>query len=181
MARLAARCGAPNNDGSVNQSSQSWKVCTRAVPIIPAHPSLCSYHETPVYNPRSTSSPFPAHPRYLTIWIAVSNNGKRFLLCFRRSTPSWRQSIFLVRMCIPFGLLHAISFRSAHLFERFTAVGLMCALWDHIITLDEEVDLIWSKRIDITKLAFFFYRYGTEAGLLYVNYSTLSIRSTIIY
>lgn len=59
----------------------------------------------------------------------------------------------------------------SHSLHRRSAVGLVCALWDHIITLGDEVDLIWRKKMDVSKLAFFFYRYGTEAGLLYVNYS----------
>lgn len=71
--------------------------------------------------------------------------------------------------CAPTGLC-----AHSHSLLRRSAVGLVCALWDHIITLDDEVNLIWRKKMDVSKLAFFFYRYGTEAGLLYVNYSEYS-------
>lgn len=53
-----------------------------------------------------------------------------------------------------------------------SAAGLVCALWDHAITLDDEIELVWKKKWDVTKFAFFFYRYGAEGSLIYVNYST---------
>lgn len=51
---------------------------------------------------------------------------------------------------------------------------MIAVMWDHIISLDEEIDYIWPKKFDVTKVTYIFYRYGTEAGFLYVAYSELT-------
>ncbi|KIP04458.1 hypothetical protein PHLGIDRAFT_129483 [Phlebiopsis gigantea 11061_1 CR5-6] len=60
--------------------------------------------------------------------------------------------------------------------KYLSAAGLVCALWDHAITLDDEIELVWKKKWDVTKFAFFFYRYGAEGSLIYVNYMLSGIR-----
>jgi hypothetical protein len=66
--------------------------------------------------------------------------------------------------------------------QYLTGAGLVLLLWDHLITLDEEVAVIWnSKRKGglVYKLAFVFNRYGSEGILLFVVYITCGLQSNI--
>ncbi|EKM52296.1 uncharacterized protein PHACADRAFT_30834 [Phanerochaete carnosa HHB-10118-sp] len=54
--------------------------------------------------------------------------------------------------------------------KYLSAAGMVAVLWDHIISLDEEIDYIWPKKIDVTKVTYVLYRYGTEGGFFYVAY-----------
>lgn len=52
--------------------------------------------------------------------------------------------------------------------------ALTFTLYDHVLTLDQEIDFIWNGTLGLSKLVFFYNRYGTEIILLFVSYSELS-------
>ncbi|KAF8993422.1 hypothetical protein BDQ17DRAFT_138403 [Cyathus striatus] len=64
--------------------------------------------------------------------------------------------------------------------SRYINGGLLAVLlWDHLTTLDREVQLIWKSRGKLRwmlRSAFFLTRYGSEAYLLFNAYVTSGIR-----
>lgn len=51
------------------------------------------------------------------------------------------------------------------------ACGLVCALWDHLLTFQDEVMFIWMRgHWDLIRFLFFWNRYVPEAALIYVAY-----------
>lgn len=52
--------------------------------------------------------------------------------------------------------------------------ALTFTLYDHVLTLDQEIDFIWNGTLGLSKLVFFYNRYVTEIILLFVSYSELS-------
>ena len=53
------------------------------------------------------------------------------------------------------------------------AAGLVCVLYDHLLTFDDELEYIWSTSKNsshFTRIVFVFVRYSNEIGLFVVNY-----------
>ncbi|THG93353.1 hypothetical protein EW026_g7859 [Hermanssonia centrifuga] len=49
--------------------------------------------------------------------------------------------------------------------------GLICVLWDHVLTFKDEVQYIWlRKQLDLVKIIFLMNRYSNEASLIYAAY-----------
>lgn len=63
--------------------------------------------------------------------------------------------------------------------ECFAASAVALSLWDHVLIFPREIEAIWSRRLDIAKITFLVYRYGIEAGLIFVAHSTSS-RSLVL-
>lgn len=60
------------------------------------------------------------------------------------------------------------------------AVGLVCALYDHILTFHEEWQYMWLRdRWDSTRVIFFMIRYCNEGGLLCVAYIFSGMRGDL--
>ncbi|THH31638.1 hypothetical protein EUX98_g2538 [Antrodiella citrinella] len=55
--------------------------------------------------------------------------------------------------------------------KYLAAAGMICALYDHYLTLPQEVALIWWRpKWGPTPVLYIFNRYGVEAALVYVSY-----------
>ncbi|THH00186.1 hypothetical protein EW026_g2311 [Hermanssonia centrifuga] len=64
--------------------------------------------------------------------------------------------------------------------KYLAAAGLVCSLWDHLITLDEEIGVLWAGRPwDFTRVIFITNRYGIEGCLIYVAYIFAGLRPAI--
>ncbi len=65
------------------------------------------------------------------------------------------------------------------LISRLAASALVSALYDHVLTFDEEVAVMWQGwNISFTKVFYVYMRYGTEGSLIYVAYSEFPQRFT---
>ncbi|TDL22654.1 hypothetical protein BD410DRAFT_722722 [Rickenella mellea] len=71
-----------------------------------------------------------------------------------------------------------VGFRDANATRYLSAVGLVLLLWDHIITIGDEVQLIWSARPSFAKYAFLANRYVVAITLILISYRTLRCSST---
>ena len=59
------------------------------------------------------------------------------------------------------------------------AAGLVCVLYDHVLTFEHEWAYMWRlDHWDYTRVVFFATRYGNEAGLLLVNYSQSRVENS---
>ncbi|KAJ3559560.1 hypothetical protein NM688_g269 [Phlebia brevispora] len=57
--------------------------------------------------------------------------------------------------------------------KYLAACALVCALWDHLINVDKEVQVLWrrkGKTGKTTKIVYVVVRYGSEISLVYVAY-----------
>ena len=54
-----------------------------------------------------------------------------------------------------------------------TASAVALSLWDHAITFGREVDIIWSRHFDLTKLIYLMNRWGVGMGLIYAAYGEI--------
>lgn len=52
----------------------------------------------------------------------------------------------------------------------FPAAALVIAIYDHWLTFDQEVSLIWTQGLSISKVVFMVNRYCAEGVLLFVAY-----------
>lgn len=60
--------------------------------------------------------------------------------------------------------------------SKFLPVSaLTLALWEHLLTFDREVSLIWFRPWGLTKIIYCFNRYAVNAALLYAAYSSYEI------
>ena len=50
-------------------------------------------------------------------------------------------------------------------------IGCVVLLWDHFLTLSDEIKYIWKLKMGISKGVFLFNRYFVEGALLYNVYS----------
>ncbi|OJA16639.1 hypothetical protein AZE42_04038 [Rhizopogon vesiculosus] len=50
--------------------------------------------------------------------------------------------------------------------------GLVVLLWDHLLTFNDEVRLIWRAPLSIPKLLFLFNRYAVPISLIALTYAT---------
>lgn len=50
--------------------------------------------------------------------------------------------------------------------------ALTIVLWEHLITFNKEVELIWLQPLGLTKIIFIFNRYVVDVGLIYSAYGT---------
>lgn len=55
---------------------------------------------------------------------------------------------------------------------RHIASAVTLALWDHAVTAGNEVDTIWSRNLDLTKVIYLVNRWGVSMGLIYAAYGT---------
>ncbi|KAI0341096.1 hypothetical protein BDW22DRAFT_1359286 [Trametopsis cervina] len=67
---------------------------------------------------------------------------------------------------------------------RYCAViSLVCTVWEYLITIDQEITLIWTGRpfFSIARLMFRFSRYGLICSLIYANTGTywLTLGTTV--
>lgn len=53
-----------------------------------------------------------------------------------------------------------------------TVAATVLTLWDHVLTLIAEIELIWRGKFDFFKVIFVLNRYFVEGTLIYVVYST---------
>ena len=51
-----------------------------------------------------------------------------------------------------------------------TGAALVAAMYDHLLTLSDEISVIWTKEVNLAKVVFFFTRYGSEALLIFASY-----------
>ncbi|TFK45971.1 hypothetical protein OE88DRAFT_1059265 [Heliocybe sulcata] len=58
-----------------------------------------------------------------------------------------------------------------------TAAGLAVLLWDHVLTLDSELALIWRRELTFLRVAFIGLRYGVLASLLLAVQATSGFSS----
>jgi len=58
----------------------------------------------------------------------------------------------------------------------FAIAGLVAVLWEHLLTLPQELSLIWKGPIDMTKVIFFFNRYYVQGTLTYAVYVLCDLR-----
>ncbi|THG93860.1 hypothetical protein EW026_g7492 [Hermanssonia centrifuga] len=55
--------------------------------------------------------------------------------------------------------------------KYIAGAGLALALWDHIITLRHEVEVVWNwKARRLAQLVYLLHRYGLGIGLIYIAY-----------
>ena len=54
------------------------------------------------------------------------------------------------------------------------------ALWDHLISIGNEVDIIWSRKFDLTKAIYLLNRWGVGIGLIYAACSASSLPYVVI-
>jgi len=57
--------------------------------------------------------------------------------------------------------------------------GLVALLWDHLLTLNPEIQLIWKGKFDATKVIFLFNRYFVEGTLIYAVYVLCVLRQPL--
>ena len=55
-----------------------------------------------------------------------------------------------------------------------SVIGCVILLWDHLLTLGNEIKYIWKLRMGAAKGVFLFNRYFVEGALLYNVYSEFS-------
>lgn len=67
------------------------------------------------------------------------------------------------------------------LIEPSTASALTLALYDHLLTLPDELDMMWSREWDLPRALFFLVRYGVAAFLLYLGSGEANMLFTPIY
>ena len=53
--------------------------------------------------------------------------------------------------------------------------ALTCAPYDHALTIGDEINLIWSRKVTPAKILYVAIRYGIEGSLVYVAYSMFFI------
>ncbi|OAX39839.1 hypothetical protein K503DRAFT_865114 [Rhizopogon vinicolor AM-OR11-026] len=58
--------------------------------------------------------------------------------------------------------------------------GLVVLLWDHLLTFNDEVRLIWRARLSIPKLLFLFNRYAVPTSLIALTYATSGLSDDIL-
>lgn len=56
--------------------------------------------------------------------------------------------------------------------QYLSAAGLVILLWDHFLTVHDEVELIWRAQLSFPKLLFLFNRYVVPACLIIFTYAT---------
>lgn len=44
--------------------------------------------------------------------------------------------------------------------------GLVVLIWDHAITMSQEVKIMWTRPVTVQKAIYFFLRYGVTGGQL---------------
>ncbi|KAG2098103.1 hypothetical protein BD769DRAFT_1513480 [Suillus cothurnatus] len=60
------------------------------------------------------------------------------------------------------------------------AAGLVVLLWDHFLTIHDEVELIWRARLSFPKLLFLFNRYVVPTCLIILTYATSGFTQDIL-
>ncbi|KAI0259042.1 hypothetical protein BC834DRAFT_974622 [Gloeopeniophorella convolvens] len=65
----------------------------------------------------------------------------------------------------------------ATLVKYVTATSVTIVLWDHILTLAEEITLIWKGPITKTKALFVVQRYGATLVFIVITYVIFGIRT----
>lgn len=64
--------------------------------------------------------------------------------------------------------------------KYLAAAGLVCMLWDYLLTLSDEIKFFWkAKKWDFTRVIFFLVRYPNQAGLLYSAYIFSGLRPAL--
>ncbi len=62
----------------------------------------------------------------------------------------------------------------------WTACALTCAVWDHVLTINDEITYIWvSKKLGFTRVSYMFNRYGIEIALMVFVHCEYSISITV--
>lgn len=64
--------------------------------------------------------------------------------------------------------------------QYVSAVGLVILLWDHFLTVHDEVELVWRARLSFPKLLFLFNRYVVPACLIILTYATSGFSDDIL-
>lgn len=54
--------------------------------------------------------------------------------------------------------------------QYVSAVGLVILLWDHFLTIHDEVELVWRAQMSFPKLLFLFNRYVVPICLIILTY-----------
>lgn len=76
----------------------------------------------------------------------------------------WRRSTSLVRCSRPQVLIASNSLLNV-------AAGLVCSLWDAMLTFSDEFEYIWRRRDwDLTRVSFLMVRYSNLAAMFYIAY-----------
>lgn len=74
---------------------------------------------------------------------------------------------------MPFAYCHT----SDGVFITVTSIAsaLALSLYDHLLTLDDEITMMWTRSWSLPQFLYFLVRYGVEAFLLYLGYGKPSI------
>lgn len=64
--------------------------------------------------------------------------------------------------------------------QYVSAAGLVVLLWDHFLTLHDEIELIWRARSSFPKLLFLFNRYVVPTSLIMLTYATSGFSEDIL-
>lgn len=48
--------------------------------------------------------------------------------------------------------------------------ALTCALYDHSLTISDELETMWTRKVDLSTVVYFVMRYGIDGVLLYMAY-----------
>ncbi len=67
-------------------------------------------------------------------------------------------------------LIQELNFPLLHIRHCVVAIGLVAMLYDHALTIDDEVQLVWHARPSFAKYAFLYNRYSAVAVLTAVQY-----------
>ncbi|KAG1772077.1 hypothetical protein EDD22DRAFT_478595 [Suillus occidentalis] len=59
-------------------------------------------------------------------------------------------------------------------------VGLVVLLWDHLLTVHDEVELVWRAQLSFPKLLFLFNRYVVPTCLIILTYATSGFSDDIV-
>lgn len=64
--------------------------------------------------------------------------------------------------------------------QYVSAVGLVILLWDHFLTIHDEVELVWRAQMSFPKLLFLFNRYVVPICLIILTYATSGFSNDIL-
>lgn len=63
--------------------------------------------------------------------------------------------------------------------ENMTGVGLTVSLWDHLLTIGDEIELVWRQRgtWSVLQTIVMLNRYGGEASMIFIAYGTFRLET----
>lgn len=74
------------------------------------------------------------------------------------------------------GTLSALIRNIVMTYSSFLAAGLVCSLWDSLLTFSDEFEYIWRRGYwDVTRASFLLIRYSNLAAMLYIAYGESNI------